>query len=152
MSPSKETIFTHETPKVFISHVWEDKDFVRRLEGKLKSISVGVWVDHSNIHGGDQISESVSKGLGWCDAFLLIWSDAASKSEWVKQEWSAANSNHKKIIPCLLDGAKLPTLLADKAHIDFRDFDQGMQQLAQTLNLPPDWLSMIQKLSTKMKA
>ena len=65
--------------------------------------------------------------------FILIWSAAASKSEWVQKEWGAANSCRKKIIPCLLDETKLPSLLADKVYVDFRDFNKGMNELLHAL-------------------
>lgn len=42
--------------KIFISHAWEDKSFVMRLEKELKMLGFTVWVDHSGIRADDSIS------------------------------------------------------------------------------------------------
>lgn len=122
-----------EKPKVFISHSWEDKPLVFRLERQLKAAGIEVWVDHSNVRGGDRISKIVSDALEWCNTVVLFWSYTASKSRWVELEWNAAINAHKKIIPCLLDNTKLTTILAGMAYIDFRSFDQGSSDLLRTL-------------------
>ena len=85
-------------PKVFISHAWEDKPFVHRLETELKALGVEMWVDHSNVRAGDLITIRVDAALKWCDTLLLVWSKTAKKSDWVSHEWGAAFANHKKII------------------------------------------------------
>ena len=38
---------------IFISHAWEDKPLVRRLEAELQAAGAKVWVDHAGIRGGD---------------------------------------------------------------------------------------------------
>lgn len=124
-----------EKAKLFISHSWEDKPLVEQLEKKLKSASVDFWIDRDNIRGGDQIPKRVSEALDWCNTVLLIWSQSAKESKWVDLEWNAAVSLHRKTIPCLLDGSKLPSILAGRAYIDFRNFNKGMEKLFQALNL-----------------
>lgn len=119
--------------KIFISHAWEDKPFVVRLEKKLKQLGLTVWVDHSGIRAGDLISINISDALAQCNVMLLVWSRAAGTSQWVSQEWGAANSNQKKIIPCKLDDTQLPALLADNAYINFSNFEQGFSILWHTL-------------------
>jgi hypothetical protein len=66
---------------------------------------------------------------------LLIWSNAARNSEWVEEEWTNAKSLKKAIIPCILDKAPLPGILASRAYLDFRNIDQGKAQLLHALNL-----------------
>jgi len=46
-------------PKIFISHAWEDKPSVRRLEAELRSAGAEVWVDHEGIRGGDNLPERI---------------------------------------------------------------------------------------------
>ncbi|MDZ7302682.1 MAG: toll/interleukin-1 receptor domain-containing protein [candidate division KSB1 bacterium] len=62
-----------DTPRIFISHAWEDKPLVRRLEQELKSAGAEVWVDHAGICGGDNLPERISKALNWCNTLLLIY-------------------------------------------------------------------------------
>jgi len=123
------------TPKIFISHAWEDKALVRRLETELKAAGAEVWVDHSGVRGGDNLPERISEALAWCDTILLIWSEAASQSHWVKLEWTNALSLRKTIIPCLVSQVQLPALLANILYVDCRDFADGFKQLSQALQL-----------------
>jgi hypothetical protein len=60
------------TPKIFISHAWEDKAIVRRLEDELKTAGAEVWVDHSGVRGGDNLPKRISDALEWCDTVLLV--------------------------------------------------------------------------------
>ena len=123
--------------KIFISHAWEDKHLVKLLEADLKAAGADVWVDHIGIRAGDNLPERISEALEWCDTLLLIWSGAASKSHWVKEEWTVAFSTERRIIPCLLDKTKLPVILSNKAYVDFCDFDKGLIQLQSALKLVP---------------
>lgn len=121
-----------EKPRIFISHAWEDKRIVRRLEKKLKEIGIEVWVDHSEMQGGDNIPKRVSDVLEWCNTFLLGWSKAANDSPWVEREWGAAMQLNKKIIPCLFDRTDIPNILISYASIDFHNFDKGFLNLRRT--------------------
>lgn len=129
-------------PKVFISHSWTDKPLVLELEEALRRAGAAVWVDHVAIRGGDSLPKRISDALEWCDTLLLIWSQAASESEWVALEWENAISLKKKIIPCLLDGTKLPGILASKAFISICVMLQKQQQLCWALWdwMPNPWL------------
>ncbi|MCG3156468.1 MAG: hypothetical protein DKINENOH_03092 [bacterium] len=122
-------------PKVFISHSWTDKPLVLELEEALRQAGAEVWVDHAGIRGGDSLPKRISDALEWCDTLLLIWSQAASESEWVALEWENAISLKKKIVPCLLDGTKLPGILANKAYINFRDAAKATTALLGALGL-----------------
>jgi hypothetical protein len=119
--------------RVFMSYSWKDKPAARRLEEALSRIGVDVWVDHERVRGGDPLARSLSDGLEWCDTLLLVWSAAASSSEWVEREWSAALSRRKRIVPCMLDDARVPALLANYVAVDLRDFEAGVGELEKAL-------------------
>ncbi len=124
-----------DTPRLFISHAWEDSHLVLRLQTELQAAGAEVWVDREGIRGGDNLPERISDALEWCDALLLIWSKAASKSPWVKLEWTNAIALNRIIISCLLDNSQLPSILASKAYLDFRNLDQGITQLLHALKI-----------------
>jgi len=130
--------------RIFISHSWQDKPLARRLEEELENAGAEVWIDHSGIRGGDDLPERISNALEWCNEFVLLWSETASKSTWVKREWMSALTLNKTIIPCTLDGTELPAILAPKARLDFRDVNHGMIVLKETLNL-----AVVKSLSTE---
>src|SRR5262245_57551379 len=124
-----------EAPRIFISHAWEDKELVRCLEAQLKSAGAEVWVDHAGIRGGDNLPERINDALEWCNTLLLIWSKAAAGSRWVKLEWTNAISLERLVIPCPLDKALLPSILANTVYIDFSDEEKGVRELREALRL-----------------
>jgi TIR domain/Protein of unknown function (DUF1566) len=126
-----------EPPRIFISHAWENKTLVRRLEAVLKVAEAEVWVDHVGVRGGDNLPERISEALDWCNTLLLVWSKAAAGSRWVKLEWANAIALDKLIIPCPIDKTPLPSILAHKAYIDFSDAELGLHELLRALQLTP---------------
>ncbi len=133
-------------PKIFISYSWEEKPLVLRLEKELQAAGAQVWVDHEGIRGGDNLPERISEALEWCDTLTLVWTKAASHSRWVKLEWTNAISLEKSIIPCCVDNATLPAILAHKAYVDFSDVEAGLSQLLKALRLcAPSFPAQIQQ-------
>lgn len=122
-------------PKIFISHSWEDNPFAYRLEADLKSAGADVWIDYNETRGGDNLPDRLGEALEWCDILLLVWSETAESSAWVKLEWSNAISLRKKIIPCKVGKNKLPVVLSCKVYIDFLDYESGLSQLLRALML-----------------
>ena len=124
-----------EKTRIFISHAWEDKPLVRRLEKELQAVGVETWVDDSRTRGGDNLPKRISDALEWCNALLLVWSDAATKSPWVELEWTNAIALHKNIIPCKKDETQLPGILAHKLYIDFHDVKAGIEGLLNVFDI-----------------
>ncbi len=122
-------------PKIFISYSHEDKAVVKRLEAKLKAAGADVWVDYDRVRGGVKLPEKINEALEWCDTLLLVWSDAARQSDWVKDEWLNAFSLRKVIIPCILDNSQLPAILANRTYVDFHNVGLGIEQLLYDLSL-----------------
>jgi hypothetical protein len=116
-------------PKVFISHSWEDKKLVQRLEHELKAAGVDVWVDHDELKAGDSLPQQISNALDWCNILLLIWSQSAKSSKWVELEWTSAIALRKTIIPCIFDKTPVPAILRNLLFIDFRNFEYGYRAL-----------------------
>jgi hypothetical protein len=99
---------------------------------------VEVWFDEWEIQAGDSIPGKLNEGLAAFDAFVLIWSDNANSSNWVRQELATAimratRDKSAKIIPCLLDQTPLPPLIADRRGIDFSDLHAGIAELVGDL-------------------
>lgn len=124
-----------EKTRIFISHAWEDKELVRRLEGELIKAGIEVWVDHSIVRGGDNLPKRISDALEWCNTLLLVWSNHSSKSRWVELEWTNALSLSKRIIPCVVDKTKLPPILTNMLYIEFSNPKQGISHLLETLKI-----------------
>ena len=123
------------TPRIFISHAWEDKELVRRLEKALSVAGAEVWVDHAGVRGGDNLPKRINDALAWCNTLLLVWSKAAEESHWVELEWTNAISLQKRIIPCPHDGTPPPPILTNKAYINFANAASGLRELLVALQL-----------------
>ncbi len=84
--------------------------------------------------GGDVIPENVSEAIEDCDIFVLVWSRAAKRSEWVRREWTAAIDLGKKIIAFRIDNTKLPVILMGSAHIQAKNIDNGIADLSKAIS------------------
>jgi tetratricopeptide (TPR) repeat protein len=124
-----------EPPKIFISHSWDNKPLVRRLEAELKAAGTEVWVDHAGVRGGDNLPKEINAALAWCNTVVLIWSQSAAQSHWVELEWTNAVALRKLVIPCRLDKTALPALLANLLYVDFIEIEKGMTQLREAVQL-----------------
>lgn len=124
--------------KIFLSHSSQDKPLVRRLEIALEAAGFATWVDHDDLHAGESFPKRIGEGIAMCDVMLLIWSQPASVSHWVEEEYNSALSLRKVIIPCILDQTPLPPLLRSISYANFREFESGLQQVLHALrNLSP---------------
>ncbi len=124
-----------QKPKVFISHSWEDNDISRKLAEYFRRDGAEVWIDYARIEGGDSLPKVISNAIDWCDTMILVWSKSAVDSYWVEEEWTCAHSLRKRIVPCLIDRSKLPSILMSRLHIDIKDFEKGYSNLGRALKL-----------------
>lgn len=124
-------------PKVFLSHTWIDSKISEKISDLLFQDSAELWVDYEKIKPGDSLPKKINDGIDWCEVFVLLWSDAASKSYWVNLEWECALTLRRLILPCLLDDTPLPPILRRLSYCDFRDFGKGYKRLFDVLGLAP---------------
>ncbi len=120
-------------PRAFISYAWEDKIIAKRIMEDLSSHEIEVFIDFSQIVGGDSLPAKINAGLLWSNTVVLIWSKFAAKSYCVNAEWEAAFNLKRRIIPCVLDGTSLPPLLARVLHLRFASYEDGRNNLLQAL-------------------
>ncbi|MDR0854600.1 MAG: toll/interleukin-1 receptor domain-containing protein [Clostridiales Family XIII bacterium] len=111
---------------VFISHNNSDKPIAREIALFLVAEGINVWFDEWAVEQGDSITEKVSEGLKNCTHLLLLWSENAKESNWVKRELNASiprivEDQNIKLIPVLLDEMELPSLLADIRYIRYSE-------------------------------
>ena len=71
----------------FLSHSWANKDFARKLYEALIAKGVNVFFDEKKMKPGDDIYESISKGISLYDKMILVCSkESLSESWWVDRE------------------------------------------------------------------
>lgn len=114
---------------VFLSHNRQDKDIARRLGAQLRLVGADVWFDDWEIRAGDSIPGKVNEGLGSVDTVLLVWSENADSSEWVRAELETAiaqglEDQTLRVVPLILDDTPLPPLLRRLRWVDLQDGDE----------------------------
>jgi len=120
--------------RVFISYSWQDKELARDVGAALKAAGNQVWIDYDDTRGGDNLTERISAALDWCDTLVLIWTDSAKQSEWVKLEWTSAVALRKRIVPCVIGTAKLPAILASTLYVEMADSNTWLARLKQSIS------------------
>ncbi|MDI6711027.1 MAG: toll/interleukin-1 receptor domain-containing protein [Bacillota bacterium] len=124
--------------RIFLSHNKMDRDIARRLGAQLVLGGADVWFDEWEMQAGDSIIGKINEGLESFDVFLLLWSENARRSDWVRRELRAAihcsiGSRTKQVIPCRLDDTPLPPLLSDIRFIDCRDPNKAIEGIVEEL-------------------
>jgi tetratricopeptide (TPR) repeat protein len=76
-------------PKVFVSHSHKDDAFTKRLVADLRAAGADVWVDVANMGAGD-FQERINDALTNCEWAVLVLTQDALDSKWVKMEVNAA--------------------------------------------------------------
>jgi hypothetical protein len=93
---------------VFISYSHHDKEFVLRLALDLEERGTEVWIDQGDIQGGEQWRQSIARGVGGCQAFVLVISPDSIRSPWVQQELNTAFQYGKPVVPLIYRKTKIP--------------------------------------------
>ncbi|NBO93500.1 MAG: toll/interleukin-1 receptor domain-containing protein [Planctomycetia bacterium] len=91
--------------RVFISHSTKDAKFTDTLVERLRDHYITTWYAPRHMPGG-YFKEGLEQALIQCDWFILVLSDAALHSEWVKWEVDTAMTDPRykgKIIPVLAE-------------------------------------------------
>ena len=94
---------------VFISYSHADAGFVDKVRGKLVDKGVSVWLDRHELVAGP-LQKQIDKAIGLNNVVLLVLSEDAIASEWVKKEVKAARRIERKedrdvLCPVALDDA-----------------------------------------------
>jgi WD40 repeat protein len=82
---------------IFISYARSDKPTAEALAAYLKSQHLDVWWD-AELYAGDDFHDRILEEIGKAKAVIVIWSDAAVASRWVRGEASLADESDKLIM------------------------------------------------------
>jgi len=114
--------------KAFLSYASCDRVQVLRAAQLLRLAGLDVFQDVLVLEPGENWSTKIMEEISGCDLFLLFWSNASSKSEWVIKEAEyalacAENSESKTpcIKPVIIDGPPIPAPPRSLKKIHFND-------------------------------
>src|SRR4051812_19992141 len=101
------------TPAVFLSYAREDTEIARRIADALRAGNVQVWLDQSDLRGGDAWDQSIRRQIKECALFVpLISANTEDRHEgYFRLEWSLAEERTHLmargvpfILPVVIDG------------------------------------------------
>ena len=108
-------------PSAFISHSSPDDRYVEEFLQLVRSLGFDdVFTDSHTIEPDEEFWPRIEKGIGECEAFVVILSHASVKSYWVDREVKFARSLGKKVIPIRIDECKLPDSFDGRDVIELR--------------------------------
>ena len=93
----------------FISYSRRDFDEVNAFVLKLRQAipALRIWFDVDGIESGDEFDEKIIDAIDNSFCVLFALSDHSLQSQWTKDEVMYARNMDVRVIPVLLDGAKL---------------------------------------------
>jgi TolB-like protein/Tfp pilus assembly protein PilF len=113
---------------IFISYARADRDLIAALSVALEQSGRSIWWDR-HIDGGLAFAQAIESELNAAKVVIVAWSQAASKSDWVKDEAGAAR-DQGKLVPVSLDGTVGPLGFRQYHAIDLTGWNGDASQPA----------------------
>lgn len=109
--------------KVFISYSHKDEAVVKAVVQLYKKYAeLDTYVDYLFLKSGEKWWDGIKEKIMEAEALQLFWSENASRSENVENEWRFAYENDKLIVPIMLKPE--PPIPPELSEIHFEPFDQ----------------------------
>lgn len=124
--------------RAFLSHSSVDKPLATKIYRNLRDQAVDVWFDRLEMRAGDSLLAKISEGIGKSEYLLVLVTENSKASAWVEKELSIAltqeiNGTGPKVIPLLLRGCEIPTILADKIYVSIDERGRGIHEIFPTI-------------------
>ena len=138
--------------KIFISYFSKDEEFTNRLAQLFREKDVTTWID-KDLRAG-RWDDAIQRAMDESNCLLVVLSPDAVASQNVKDEYSYALDEGKKIIPVLYKTCSVPYRLRRFQHFSISaDVETGINDIIEAISkaipksaLSEDKLPDIQKL------
>jgi hypothetical protein len=123
---------------VFISHAGADSSKAAAVAELLAQAQILVRFDREELQLGDSFMTFMESALSSSDYCLLLWSQSAARTPWVRMEWEAALSRSVQekrsfLVVGRLEEAAVPILLGPRLRVDlFPKLQPGVGQIVET--------------------
>lgn len=99
---------TGKKSSVFLSYERQDAEKIREIAGILATRGISTWYDTSKLTGGDDWVKRIAAAIEAADVIVLLASQPALDSKWVRRELEFADQCNKPIVPVVFDDVKWP--------------------------------------------
>ena len=134
----------------YVSYARTDLEFVRQLVSDLNEVGISSWLDEPGIGPGSHWRTEVHERLASSDRLIVVLSEAALQSEWVRKEltvasWRQTFTDAPVLFPVVLDdsistvGGPWREQIRDIQALDFRQwanptsYQRSLRRLMQAL-------------------
>lgn len=149
---------------VFISYSSQDMEAAQAICHVLEQNEIRCWMAPRNIPPGSDYGDVIDEAIKACKAVVVLFSETAATSQWVKGELNIAFEEQKTIIPFRLDKTPLKgqnRVMLNKTHwIDaypdyktkFNDLVAAVAQaIGKEVQLEPEYPTIIGKIKRYKK-
>lgn len=123
------------TARIFLSYARKDgRVLALKLRNDLIKKGYDVWLDTSDIYGGDDWSEAIEEAIEQCDVAVLVLSIASYQSKICRAEHLRSLRKGKAVIPVKVqEDAEIPLYLEEMNYRDFSDETQYTRMLVMLI-------------------
>ncbi len=93
--------------EVFISYKAEEYAEASWVKSVLEENRISCWLAPGSIPGGSSYADEIDGAIRECRALVLILSDGAQQSKWIKKELDIALNYGKVILPFMIENVRL---------------------------------------------
>ena len=119
---------------IFISYSSKDGAKARSVKQSLESADYECWMAPESISAGEDYADAIPSAILACDIFLLVLTQNALESKYVKKELKLALKHDKHIVPAKIENCKLTS-----------DFEFLLID-TQIINIEPPYKSLMNAL------
>ena len=120
--------------RLFLSYSRAQFYFAESLAHALAARDFAVWFDSQQLTTGEDWAAEITRGLQESQVLVLVGSEQALASAAVRQEWTSALAEGKKVVVALFEYVELPTELEASVVVDFRrSFGAAVARLESVL-------------------
>lgn len=112
------------SPRIFMSYSHTDEQLARQLADAFRQEGAEVWIDFEKIQLGENIVQSVEKGLQQADLLVALISGTGNR--YLEREVAIAREKGIRVLPVLLKGAAVPNVLREVKYLSFDEADPTM--------------------------
>jgi TIR domain len=153
---------------VFVSYRSADRVWALALYDMLRQAGYKIFLDQFVLSAGGGLLQQLSDNLSKSASGVIVWSERAPDSEWVKREVAAMVDRHDEtknsgfpfhFVAAKLDTQALPSLLKGSLYIDFSSYPDGptgaelvrLSSGLQGLGLEPDAVDRISEFEMSVR-